>query len=387
MATARESIDRGVSGAELRARVHAMVDDFRAAAEQTDRERRIPKESVARMVDVGLARALVPERFGGLEFGLDVWFDVTRGLAKAETSHGWCAELMMHNPHYATYFPFAGQHGMWAGGPDVTVAGSLAPVCRVESSDGGYVVSGRSPFASGVSHAMWSFVGGMIPDGSGGVEWAWFLIPAEEYEVEDTWHTIAMRGTGSNTIVTDAVFVPEDRVLRAEYVIEGDVPGERPSENAMYRRPIAGFGPLGFSVTALATCEGAFEEFQRWMAERRAPDGSLMADRPRFHFAAARIASNIDAAELLLRRLWRLRWRRRRPIQISVRVHCATMRRLLSSVSRPLTSSWRSRERRRSSRATRSAAPGGHPLHGGQPRDQPGRELRALGAGRARYRT
>jgi 3-hydroxy-9,10-secoandrosta-1,3,5(10)-triene-9,17-dione monooxygenase len=290
------------TAAEVIERARGLAADFRAAAPAGERDRRIPRESVRKMLDGGLARVLVPRRFGGYELDLTTWFEVTRELARADAAHGWCAGLMVHNPHYATYFPLAGQEEIWADGPDFCMAGGLAPVCAVERVEGGYVVSGRSPFASGVLHSAWSSVGGFLPEAAEPRRWAWFLVPAAEYEVADTWHTIAMRGTGSNTIVTDGVFVPDARVAPTEWVIEGSTPGPRPSENPMYRLPIAAFGALGFATTILGTAQGALAEYLGWTRERVTPAGARIAERQWIQRRAAEVAANIDAAEALLRR-------------------------------------------------------------------------------------
>jgi alkylation response protein AidB-like acyl-CoA dehydrogenase len=91
----------------------------------------------------------------------------------------------------------------------------------------GYRVSGQSPFASGVGHSQWVLVGGMV-DAGGEPEWTFFLIPPGEYKVADTWFTVGMRGTGSNTIVTENVFVPKSRTLRLSNLREGKGPGGAP---------------------------------------------------------------------------------------------------------------------------------------------------------------
>lgn len=299
----RVPVDQVVERDEVLADVRACLGRFRAAAEEAERARAIPAASVAAMRESRLARLLVPRRFGGCELGLDAWFDVVREIARADASHGWCASLMIHMPHYAAYFPLAGQEALWADGPDVVVAGSLPPVCQVERADGGFVVSGRSPFASGVLHSDWSLVGGVVQDEAGPPEWSWFLLPAADYEVVDSWFTIGMRGTGSNSIVTDRAFVLHERVLRSSHVIEGDVPGPAPSENPMYRLPIAAYGPLGFSTVILGAVEGAVDEFRGWMQTRRAPDGSLVAERARTQRTIGQIAADVDAAALLLRRV------------------------------------------------------------------------------------
>ena len=117
---------------DLLGRVRELVPEFRAAAGEGERARAIPRSSVDAMLDLGLARVLVPRRFGGDELGLAVWFEITREISKADASHGWCAGLLVHNPMYVTYFPIGGQEAMWAEGPDVPVAGALPPVCEAE---------------------------------------------------------------------------------------------------------------------------------------------------------------------------------------------------------------------------------------------------------------
>ena len=121
---------------------------------------------------------------------------------------------------------------MWAEGPDVAIAASIAPTAQVNSVDGGYRVSGQqSSFASGVDHSSWVMVGGLASDGAA-PEWMLFLIPPGGYEVRDTWSMAGMRATGSNTIVTDNVFVPSSHVLRVSDLREGNGPG-----SAVRRRP------------------------------------------------------------------------------------------------------------------------------------------------------
>ncbi len=283
-------------------RARELAAGFRQAAPEAERRRAIPRESVQAMLDAGFARILVPRRFGGYELGLRTWFEVTREIAKADASHGWCAGLLIHNPHYLTYFPLAGQEEMWANGIDFAVAGALPPTCTVTPTDGGYLLDGHSPFASGVLHSAWSFVGGLVPDETGAPEWCWFLIPAEDYAVLDTWSTIGMRGTGSNVIATSQLFVPDHRVLRVRDIVSGDPPGPRPSDNPMYRLPIASYGPLGFSIAILGAAQGAYDEFRAMIEAKRAPDGSRYAERPRLLHDVGRLAGDIDAADLLLRR-------------------------------------------------------------------------------------
>ena len=87
------------SGQEIIDRVRALAPGFRKRAEAAEEARRIPNESARELLAAGIARILVPPRFGGYGLGLDIWFEVAREISKADASHGWCASLIIHHPH------------------------------------------------------------------------------------------------------------------------------------------------------------------------------------------------------------------------------------------------------------------------------------------------
>lgn len=282
-------------------RVRRLVPNFQKRAEATEEARRIPAESVTELLDAGVARILIPPRFGGYGLGFDTWFDVVREISKADASHGWCASLMIHHPHCIGQFPEEAQKAVWADGPDVAIAASFVPITQITAEDGGYRVSGQSPFASGVGHSSWVFVGGMI-DTDGKPEWTFFLMPPGEYRVVDTWFTIGMRGTGSNTIVTENVFVPKSRTLRLSDLRDGKGPGGGLHESGIFRTPFISYAPLTFVTPMLGAALGAYEHFREWTKVRKGPGGVSVADRTSIQVQLARTAADLDAAELLLRR-------------------------------------------------------------------------------------
>lgn len=288
--------------AELVARARELAPRFRQRAAVAEQERTLPNESVVEMLEAGFARILVPRRFGGYELGLETSFEVVREIGKADVSHAWCTALMIEIPHYVACYPQAAQEAVWASGPDVALAGSIMPLCRVTAVEGGYRLSGQSPFASGVNHASWVFLGGMIT-GDGPPEWALFLVSREQYEIVDTWTTAAMRATGSNTVVTDEVFVPESHALRLADLREGHTPGGALNDGPLFRSPHIVWAPLTFVVPMLGAAQAAYEEVVAWTAERRAPGGGSIAELPSMQASLGRVAADLDAAELLLRRI------------------------------------------------------------------------------------
>lgn len=281
--------------------VRELVPGFRERAGEAEQARRLPPASVEALLAAGLSRILVPRRFGGHELGMDTFFEVVREIAMADASHAWCAGLLISHGHLTAVFPEQAQQEVWVDGPDVPIAMGVPPVCKVERVDGGYRVSGRSPFVSGVLHSRWVVVAGMVP-GDGPPQWCFFLVPPGGYTVEETWFTAAMRATGSNTVVTDDVFVPEHRMLRLADLREGCGPGSATNPAALYRLPWASYAPLTFVATMLGAALGAFEQFRDWTATRATASGAAVADYSGVQLRMATVGADLDAAELLVRR-------------------------------------------------------------------------------------
>jgi alkylation response protein AidB-like acyl-CoA dehydrogenase len=288
--------------AEIVARAREIASNFGTRAEAAEEARQIPSESVREMLAAGLARILVPSRFGGFGLDFDTWVDVVLEISKVDASHGWCASLMIHHAHLIGQFPEEAQHMVWAEGPDVAIAASFAPATRAIRVDGGYRISGQhSAFASGVHHSSWVIVGGLTDEGAA-PEWMFFLIPPGEYKVRDTWFMAGMRATGSNTIVTENVLVPSTRVLSLSDLRDGRGPGGEVNESPIFHTLFFHYAPLTFVAPMLGAAQGAYEHFREWTKARKAADGTSVAEKTSIQVRMARAAADLDAAELLLRR-------------------------------------------------------------------------------------
>ena len=296
--------ERAPRTAATREQVLAQVADLLPGiAERRDageEQRTLPAESAQAFLDAGLARILTPRRFGGYELGLDTWFDTVAAIGAVDAAHAWCASLVIHHPHYLAQFPLPAQEDVWGAGPDVAITTTLAPTMTVAAVDGGYRLSGEGPWASGVGHSSWAMVGGMLPV-AGPPSPALFLIPASAYTVRDTWHTIGMRGTGSNTIVAADVFVPETHAVRIGDLLDGNGPGGAVHEPSIYRAPLVSYSPLTFVVPMLGAAQGALAAFETWATPRMARPHARVSNTLT-QVRMGRAAADIDAAELLLRR-------------------------------------------------------------------------------------
>ena len=284
------------------ARVRGLTAGIRERAAAAEEARTLPEESIDALLGAGITRILIPPSFGGYGLGLDTWFEVVREISKADASHGWCASLMIHHPHYLSQFPEEAQKTVWATGLDTSITASIHPVGRVTAVGGGYRVSGEFPFASGVNHSPWAIVGGLV-ETNGSKEATFFLIGPKDFKVKDTWFTVAMRATGSNTIVCDEVYVPESHTVALSDIREGKTRGGKLHSHPIYRAPWVTYAPLTFVTTILGVAQGAYEMFRDWTKTRHAARGGhAIAGVTSIQVRLARAAADLDAAELLLRR-------------------------------------------------------------------------------------
>ena len=217
--------------------VRALLPTIRERADEADRNRSIPKQSAQDFLDIGLARMLLPKRYGGTELGVQAWVDVCVEIGKADAAHAWCASLMIHHPHYLAQFQDAAQADVWHGGPDVAIALTFTPTSKVVPVEGGYRLSCSIQYLSGINHCSRVVIGGMVPTEQGPPDWTLFLIPEGKFTVQDTWNTVGMRGTGSNTVIVDDVFVPYEHTLRVTEMRESATPGAKLNRAPMFNVP------------------------------------------------------------------------------------------------------------------------------------------------------
>lgn len=290
--------------AGILAEVRNLFPAFRGRAAMAEEQRTIPATSAQDFLDMGLARVLLPRKFGGLDLGVRAWLDICVEVGKADAAHGWCASQMMHHPHYLAQFPEAAQTAVWGSGPDVSIAATMTPTSKIEMVDGGYVISCSIPYLSGINHSTWVIVGGMLPGPEGQPIWTLFLVAPGNFKVLDTWNTAGMRGTGSNTVVVEDVFVPFEWTLGVADMREGHTPGGslHADEGACYNAPWITYAPLTFLGPMLGAALGALEEYRAWTANRASLFGAQVAEYTSIQVHLSRAAATLDAAELLMYR-------------------------------------------------------------------------------------
>jgi 3-hydroxy-9,10-secoandrosta-1,3,5(10)-triene-9,17-dione monooxygenase len=169
--------------------------------------------------------------------------------------------------------------------------------------DGGFRFTGRWSFSSGCDHASWVFLGGLVLGDDGNpVDFRTFLLPLEDYKIEDVWDTVGLRGTGSNDIVVDDVFVPEHRSLSFNDTSRCVCPGQEANPAPLYRIPFGSLFSYAITTPIIGMATGAYEAHVAYQRERvrAAYAGQRAAEDPFSQVRVAEAASELDAAWLQL---------------------------------------------------------------------------------------
>ena len=279
-------------GAALLERVVALLPGITARAHQVEINRRPHDETIKELVEADIMRMLVPKRFGGHELGLATLAALSRTLGQACMSTAWVTSFYLGHNWILTKFPEKGQQEFFADKPYTMAPLQPSPGLKIKPVAGGYEVSGRSNYSSGIMHADW-----VILAKSGGSDARAFVLRKDEIEVEDVWFMSGMAGTGSNDVIANEVFVPEHRTLDCATLYNTT---ESIYTNPVYHIPLVPFlycESMGVYVGGLTGATRAYEDIVR--KKMRAHIGDKFAERATVHVSLGEAHGRMQACNEL----------------------------------------------------------------------------------------
>jgi 3-hydroxy-9,10-secoandrosta-1,3,5(10)-triene-9,17-dione monooxygenase len=284
-----------------------MIPTLRARQEEAEALCRMPEATSRELIDAGFYRILQPRRFGGYEFDLPTFSRVAISLARGCPSTGWAFTLTAGHAHLlAAYFSEAAQVEIAGDDGDIRVPGRFRPGTAVEV-EGGYRVTGTYDYVSGCDTATYLTFGFALDEDLTAGELATdiiTLIPFDQVEIIHNWDVLGLRGTGSNRVVVEDVFVPSHMTIHSFFdPMAAPFPGRTVHENPMYRRgSLAGLVFAETTSVAIGAARGVLDLFEESMRTRKTTVLPLVpmtehAQYPRFYGEALQ---GIEVAEAAL---------------------------------------------------------------------------------------
>jgi indole-3-acetate monooxygenase len=288
-----------VSSNDVLTRIADVLPEIRARREEIEQARRMPRDLVESLRKTGIFALGAPKGIGGGEARPTDLMQAIESVASADGSAGWCAMIATANGVSAGYMSERGARDMFAD-PTKPTAGIAAPAGAAVRVDGGVQVSGRWPFASGITHCEWVWAGCLVMENGKprmtprGPEIVHVCMPVSELEIHDTWYVSGLRGTGSNDFTATGVFVPEHRIFALL-----DPSGHRPEP--LYQMPPLGSFTFQVASVSLGIARGALDELTQ-LAQTKVPSmyTTVLADRPVAQVEVAKCEAALGAARAFL---------------------------------------------------------------------------------------
>ncbi len=276
----------------------AMTPDLRARADATEANRKLLPETHRAFLEAGFYRVMQPRGFGGLELPFGIQTELSMELARACPSSGWVAGLLACHGWLLGMMPGEVQAEIWGGDPATCVATSFhGNDIAVESAGGGWRISGRWPFSSGVDHCGWAMLVAGLPseDGSRG-ENHYLTVPLSDCRIVDTWNATGLAGTGSNDIVVEDAFVPDHRIAPMLALCRGEGPGRAVNPGYLYRLPQMAVFSFNLVGVAVGAARGAVEQLCASLRQTSRTTGAPLAGQQSIQLRVAESMAEIDAA-------------------------------------------------------------------------------------------
>jgi alkylation response protein AidB-like acyl-CoA dehydrogenase len=302
---------------ELVAGIRANREKLESAGDRAEELRTLPHDAVAILRSLGLFWLKTPAELGGTPLPPVEFSDVIEELSYVDTSTAWAAMIGNGcNGLAGGWLPADGALRVFGNGSDgvrTVVAGQLVPRGTGHPVRGGYLVSGRWSFSSGIVHADW-VIGAFKPsggdpgaaNGDGAAEGGFgqmvvFLIPKAQVEVIDNWHVAGLQGTGSLDFSLDGVFVPQELTygLGSAAVRGGD----------LFRLGMPAFVSNEVPPLAIGLARRALDDMTELATHTaRFPGGPTVSERAVFHKELGRAETRIRAARAIHREAMAAAW-------------------------------------------------------------------------------
>jgi 3-hydroxy-9,10-secoandrosta-1,3,5(10)-triene-9,17-dione monooxygenase len=255
-------------------RARALIPMLRTQQDEADAIGHYTDEAHEAFRKAGFYRMLQPKMFGGYEFHFADYLRVVMEIGRGHPGAAWCFTLTSSHPLVVgAHFPEEVQKEIFGPEGDFRAPHRAPPGGTWTRVDGGYRVSGRWSYSSGVPVATHFLGGGKIDQGEGKPpKLTHFIVPRDKIDILPDWGggaTLGMEASGSNTVELIDVFVPDRHLFREDILVTsegfgpGDGIGARIHGNPMYLGVVGGFFHATFGGIYVGAARAALDEFEQ----------------------------------------------------------------------------------------------------------------------------
>lgn len=254
------------------------------------------------MIEAGFYRVIQPRTFGGHGFDLPTFVRLVTAVARGCPETAWVLSIVSGHVHQLATFGLEAQREAYGALGDFRAPEVAAPQGTGVAVPGGFRVSGAWDYASGCGDATHILLAFTVDDPSpGDPPLRMGVFQRADYEIVRTWDVIGMQGTGSNRVVLEEVFVPEQRT-KAYPPTEAVLPTEVYRDSPLFHGPARPFIITESVAVIVGAAEGALDVYEETFRARKAsgPTGGARADLAEYQLNFGRCRALVDTARAAL---------------------------------------------------------------------------------------
>ena len=252
---------------------------IRANLGRIESECRLPPELATAMAQKGLFSLYVPKCLGGPELDPITAFHVVEEISKVDGSTGWCSFNGTALTAAVSRITVTAAKELFGDPPDISGSGSARSGGTAKVTSGGYLVSGRWNYLSGIDHSKCLFLNCDVVDDDGPVTYddgspvsRVAIVPVAAGTVHINWTTMGMRGTASNDAEFSGLFVPSSHTYSRTEPAVHDNPLYNPQTAILVSWTLA-------AANALGMARGAMDAFMGLATTGSTNSTTLLRDR------------------------------------------------------------------------------------------------------------
>ena len=249
---------------EMIARAEALIPMLREQQDEAE-ERGYYSEAVhEEFLRAGLSRICQPRRFGGYEFDLPTFLRAMVKISTGDPGTGWCLTLgSSHAIIVASFFDEAVQAEVFGVDGDFRCPHPVAPLGEAVRREGGWRITGKARYASGIPYATWALCNALVPGQAGSdPEPIVMLVPRRDLTMLEDWGSVngpllGMNSSGSNSFVVEDIFVRDGFAQPFGWFLDPAFTTHTPGF-ALHQNPLYLFRPAGpYHASLVAPVVGA----------------------------------------------------------------------------------------------------------------------------------
>ena len=283
------------------ARAKALGPRILAAGDEVERTRRIPEPLLTELFEARLFRLLLPRSVGGEQVDPSTYLAAIEEVSRHDASIGWNMFVANSSSLIAPFLEPDTARTIFAS-PRTVLSWGPPNGCELHAEPGGYRVTGRWDFASGCRQANWMGAHAHVREADGTLRKNRFgrptvrtvLFPVGKATLLNTWNTIGLRGTASDSYTVENVFVAD------AFSSTREDPTLRRERGPLYAFTMQGLYAVGVAGVALGTARAMLDAFID-LAQRKTPRGlGRLADSALVRAETAQAQARLGSARAYL---------------------------------------------------------------------------------------